>query len=351
MGFFTNLSYKKKNAESAVLIDAGTESVAGAYAYYVEGDAPVLICSRRIPVEVHEKEPRERAMLRALTTLSEDLLREGAPILLRLSENGHVSNVLVSVNSPWQKTKMRLENFERKNPFVFTESIVSQALKETISVSSGEVVADDSIINTVLNGYETRSPYGKSTRHASVTVLTSFIDKNVAGNITSLVRGIYNAEKVLLIAGNSMRYQAIRKAFPHERNALILSVSEQTISISLVQKNLLVASHEATNDGSNNDNNNWANLIKGELVKLTREHSLPRTIFLLANESMMFPIKKAFDEANFNSFWLSGNQPKIVPVLASHLIGLVRQTTSSPPDLSLLLMALYHHPHPITFAS
>jgi len=351
MGFFTNLSYKKKNAESAVLIDIGAESVAGAYAYYVGREAPAILCSRRIPVEVHDKEPEERAMLRALTALSEYLLREGAPILLRLSGNGHVGDILVSINSPWQETKMRLENFERKNPFVFTESIVSQALKETSFAPSGEIVADDSIINTVLNGYETRSPYGKSTRHASVTVLTSFIDKNVAGDITSLVRSIYSAENVLLIAGNSLRYQAIKKAFPHEHNALILSVSEQTISISLVQKNLLVALHEATNDGSNNDSNNWTTLIKGGLGKLTREHSLPRTIFLLANESMVFPIKKVFDEANFNSFWLSGNQPKIVPVLASHLIGLVRQTTSSPPDLPLLLMALYHHPHPITFAS
>ena len=293
-----------------MLIQVGAESVAGAYALYAEGETPSLLATRRIPVEVHEKEPHERAVLRALDTLGNALLREGAPALLRASGSGRANTILVSVDTSWQKVGVRFERFERKEPFLFTKSMVTEALRETSTVSEGETLVDESVVSTVLNGYETRNPYGEMARHASVAVLSSYVDTRIAEGIIAILRGIYHTKKIRLIIGSSLRYQAMRRAFSHERDALIFDALGPLTSVALIHNNLLVA-------------------IVNELSEFAGEHSLPHTVFLLANESEMPALKQKF------------NTSKVVPVLASHLTGLVRQATVAPPDLPLSLMALY----------
>ncbi|MDP2651971.1 MAG: hypothetical protein Q8O94_02455 [bacterium] len=276
MDFLRNLLHRKeKRSESVVLIDIGSDSVAGAYVRFTEGETPALLYTRRFVLEKREGEPHERAMLRALGILGDELIREGAPALLRATGSGSAETILVSVDTPWQETRLRTEHFERKNSFVFTESMVATAIEKTRAVPHGKFLADESIISTVLNGYETHYPYGKKVHRASVTVLSSLIDKSVAENVQITLRGLFHTKNILTIASSSLRYQALRAAFPHER--------------------------------------------------------APDTSSL----------EQALCAANAGKLLLSGKPPRIVPVLPSHITGLVRQTAVTPPDLQLLLMALY----------
>src|SRR3989344_1922524 len=121
MSFFGKL-FHSTHAESLVFIDISAGSVAGAYAYYKGGEAPALVYTRRLPIEMHAGEPRERAMFRALEVLGSDLIREGAPSLARRAGRGSADNVLVSVDAPWQETRVRTESFERTTPFIFTKA-------------------------------------------------------------------------------------------------------------------------------------------------------------------------------------------------------------------------------------
>jgi hypothetical protein len=85
----------------------------------------------------------------------------------------------------------------------------------------------------------------------------------------------------------------------------------------------------------------WLKTLTDELAALAQRFPLPRTIFLLAREPDIVSIRETLDEAGLGKLWLSDNPPKIVSVLASHLVGLIRETATAPPDISLLLMALY----------
>jgi hypothetical protein len=338
MNFLKNLFHKGKHAESVVLIDITADSVAGAYAHYTEGETPVLLYTRRLPIEVRKDEPCERAMLRALEILGVELIREGAPILMRATGRGSAETILVSVDTPWQETSVRMEHFERRNPFVFTKSIVTTALEKTIIIPSGKLLADESIIGTILNGYETHNPYGKKIHRASLIILTSLIDKNISESIVSILRGLYHTKHILHIAGNSLRYQAMRVAFPHEREALILDVTGPLTSIALVRRGLFVALAETPPAA---DDHSWIDNIMGEFTKLAEQYPLPRTIFLLAREPEATSFRQILDTASIRKLWLSDNPPKIVSVLASHISGLIRQANVAPPDVQLLLMALY----------
>jgi hypothetical protein len=344
MSFFGNLFRNKKKAESVVLVDIGADSVAGAYVRYAPGELPALLYTRRLPVEAREGERRERAMARALGILGEALIREGAPALARATGKGNADEVLVSIDAPWQKTMVRTENLEQETPFVFTRGLVDALVKKAdTKETQGDLLADESVIGTILNGYETRAPYGKKAHRADVILLTSTIDEPVARHVVAALRGLYHTRHIAPIAASSLRYQALRKAFPHERDALILDALGPLTSIALVRRNLLVALAEVS--GTHTDNprasNSRAEQIANELAELAKRYPLPRTIFLLARESDAVFLRTDLAEANFGRLWLSNSPPQIVLVLPSAIVPLVRQVSAASPDLPLLLMALY----------
>jgi len=342
MGFFENLFHKKENTDSVVLIDISTSSVAGAYATFVAGERSTILHTRRMPVEVHDKEQKTRAMLRALKMLGDTLIRDGAPSLLRATGSGRADSVLVSIDAPWQETSVRTEHFEQNEPFVFTREMVVAALEKTNTAPPGKLLADESIIGTTLNGYQTNDPYDKEASRAAIIIMKSLIDRRVAESITTVIRGVFHTEDILPIAGSSLRYQAMRIAFPHERDSLIIDASSREVtSLFLVRKSLLVNTTEVEKHAK--DAAAWARSVADTLKDIASRYPLPRTVFLLAHEPEISLLRETLDAEKIERFWLSDNPPKVVSILGSHVSTLVRQTTTTPADLSLLLMALFRH--------
>lgn len=340
MSFWSDLFHSGPRAESAVLIDIGADSVAGAYARYTEGEPASIVYARRLPIEFREGEPHDRAMLRALSQLGETLIREGAPALLRASGSGSADALLVSVDAPWQTTHVRTEFFEQKEPFTFTRRLVEMALEKTREEAPGRQLADESIIGTILNGYETREPYGKRVRRAAIIVMTSFIDENIAKGLQAILRGLFHTRHIVSIAGSSLRYQALRAAFPHEKDALIIDATSPLTSIALVRRDLLVDVAEIESPLA--DATLWFSKVSSELAALGERYPLPRTIFFLAREPDSAALSAALAGSGLSTLWLSDNPPKVVAVQGSHLAGAIRQLTTEAPDLALSLMTLFY---------
>jgi len=334
MGLFM----RQKKSEILVLIDIGADSVAGAYAERAEGVPVTLHYTRRLPIELRRGEPHAAAMLRALGVLGEALQKEGAPVLLRARGSAAVDTILVSIDAPWQTTSVRTETLEQSEPFTFTKSLVTAALEKTRSAPEGQLVADESIIGTILNGYETRDPYGKKTKRAAIVILTSLIDHEVATHIRETLRGFYRAHTIDTIAGSSLRYQAICIAFPHERDALLLDATGVLTTLALVRRDLLVDVTEVA--AKTNAPKEWLAKTGEALAALAKRFPLPRTIFLLARETEVATLRETLEKGSLGSLWLSDNPPKIVAVLGSHVQGAIK-STSATPDLPLLLLALY----------
>ena len=338
MSVFADLFRSEKKAESIILVDVGSNSVAGAYAHYKKGQPPALLYTRRLPIEVREGELRDKAMLRALKILGDTLVREGAPVLMRATGTGSADTILISIDAPWQKTSVRTERFEQKTPFVFSKNFLAAAIEKSNVVTPGKLIVDDSIIGTTLNGYATKNPYGKKVLRASAIVLTSLIDERVARSIVSLLRGVYHTKHILPIAGSSLRYQAMHNTFPHEENALILDATGPLSSIALIRKGFLVSLIEVPNA---NSTESVGQNIGSELAEIAKHYPLPRTIFLLAREADITSLRQTLEETGCRKLWLSENPPKIVPVLPSNILGLIQQTHVGSPDLHLLFMALF----------
>jgi hypothetical protein len=340
MSFFGKF-FQTTHKQSLVLIDISAGSIAGAYVHYQDNQKPAMLFTRRLPIEITSDEPHEKAMLRALEMLGQILVREGAPALARYTGSGTADAILVSVDAPWQATNVRTEVLERKTPFIFTRAMVATAIDKTSVTAPGKMLVDESIIGTVLNGYETRQPYGKKVHRASIIVLTSLIDEKVSGSIVTQLRKLFHTRNILSIASSSLRYQAMRVAFPHERSAIILDAIGPLLSIALVRRGLLVAVTEVAESISAKDTAALVQKIIEEFNELAKRYPLPRTIFLIDQAEDVAALEKGLNAAKLAGLWLSDNPPTIVSVFADHISEFVKQVTPTPPDLPLLLMALY----------
>jgi hypothetical protein len=202
------------------------------------------------------------------------------------------------------------------------------------------MLAEESVISTILNGYDTRTPYGKSAKRASVVILTSLIERRVAHDIISTLESMYHTKNIMPISGSSLRYQAMRSIFPHERDAIILDATiKSRTSITLVRNSIFVTMIQTTVP---TDDATWVSTIANELAEIAKHYPLPRTIFLLTRVEDASLIQEELGEMNFSSLWLSDNPPKIVTVLQSHMTGMLRYLAAGQLDFGLLFMALYY---------
>jgi hypothetical protein len=316
--------------ESLVLIDISADSIAGAYVYCTSRKTSTVLFTHRLPISFSREEPPERTMLRALQMLGDVLIREGAPVLARIADDGHTDRVIISVGAPWQQTSLRTELLERKAPFNFTKALVAAVMEKARAIPEGKTLAEESVIGTVLNGYETDEPYSKKAHRASITVLTSLIDEKISTSVITELRRLFHTKNISLITSNSLRYQALRAAFPHERDALILDALGPTVSISLVRASVLGIMTEVS-----------VTTLSQEITKLAITFPLPHTVFLLHQEKNALSSQSPLDARKLAPLWPKDNAPFFISVSPHHITDFVKQTTPTPPDVALLLMALY----------
>ncbi len=341
MDFLKKLLHRDYNfSESVVLIDIGSKSVVGAYVFYKKGELPQLIYTLRLPIKPHKNENQEYALIRSLKDLCDDLIKKGAPALVRTTGNGTANRILVSFDAPWQETVVRTEIFEKESSFIFTRDLVAKRLEKTITVPKGKILVDESIVGTILNGYVTHNPYGNKVRRASVTVLTSLVRKLTTKSIVSVIKNAYHSENIFSISGNSLRYQAIRSIFPHEHDALILDdTSKSVTSISLIRTNILTSMSQVE---TASDDELWVSDITNTISSIAERYPLPKTMFLITHTNKVDSVRKKLDEIRFTSLWLSENPPKIIPVLKSHLISSIQHKEIGGLTLPTLFMIIYY---------
>lgn len=340
MSFLRNLFHTTQK-ESVALINISASSITGAYARYVGKELPSVVYRCHLPIEAQAGEEHSQAMLRSLDQVGTLLDLEGIPALVRATGSHFVDEVLVALDFPWQETKVHIEDIANDNDFMFTKRLVAETLHKVAPPTSEKVFVDTTVMGTVLNGYEVQEPYGKKAKHVRFYILTSLVDQKVSETILSTMQNLYHTKRVRLISGASLRYQAMRYALPHERDALIVDATGSLPEVALVRKGLLVAVSEtpevyATKSGPQAED------FMHRFADIAKNYPLPRTIFLLARDADIMAMKQALESINFRALWLSENRPKIAPILTNHLSGLIRQMTTASPDLPILLMALYH---------
>lgn len=315
----------KKEIGGVALIDIGVESIAGAYAIFSNTEKPAILYITAVPLSGLSPEAPEFAIERALEVLGERLMREGGPILSRVLGTARVSDVLVSIDAPWQETTLKSASYETREPFVFTKSLAKEALGKLGERQGNHRIVDRSIVATLLNGYEVRDPYRKKANRASILHLTSSVEERAAGRIEETLRKLFVDATVRILSGNSLRFQSLHTIFPHERELLIVDASDAKTTLMLLRNGLPSALFEAPRTGRDGKE------VKSLFEIFAKQFPLPQTIVVAGRESALEETREALRHS-----------PK------THLLPLQKRHISqfidfSHADLGLLLMALFYH--------
>ena len=369
--------FGKKSTQTIVVVDIRSSSI-GAASVLIRPDAvPQIVYSVRLPLDPQSAEPLEEAMPRTLEAVVHALITEGAPLLVSASGSGKVGRILVTITGPWQESHVHSTVIAEETPFLFTQHVLDTALAKERSVSAERVQVSEMIIATLLNGYEVENPFGKRVRHAELIMLSSGMDEVLVAEIHQKMRKAFHQGHIEVTAFMPELYAVTRELYPHQHDFLVLDVGNAATDLLLVKHGLL-ASISSINHGvgeiaraartvgvssptvplnssvslidtSRNAEFTtsiaqaeaaWIQFVHASLAEIARQEPLPRTIFLLAEESVRDFLRRLLDAPELRSLWLSKESIGVLPMLPTQFTPFVTVREGEVPDPALALLAL-----------
>ena len=379
MGLF---SFGKKHNATHILIDVGSASVGGAYVHFKSGQLPVILYDIRINTEAREGEDQEVSMLRTLQEVTQLLVKEGAPAVHREIGHAHAEKIVVSIAAPWQETQVRTEMTQAVRPFLFTKKLLNEMVDKSMKVPEDRIDSGESVIATILNGYEIPNPFGRQVKRVELVILSSTLLKSVTESVEKTLRHAFHTHDISFTGFAPVSYRIFRDLYPHENDYLILDIRGARSDLAFIQRGLLrdvgsiphgtralLSIGRAASDvveakvipvgtglGAsylNTDRNvkfgarvqvaeeEWIKGLSGLLQDFAARHALPRTLFLLADDDVRGFLIRALDTPNIHTLWLSDEPLRIVPVTHSQFSPYVRTAPTANGDIFIDLLALY----------
>ena len=381
--FFMGI-FSRKAQTCVVLIDIGSSSIGGSYTVFEDGKPPTMYFNIRLPIDTREGESIDTAMLRTLEDVHSYLIRDGAPSVRREIGSGHIDHVLVSVAAPWQETKVKTQTISPGKPFTFTQNMVSDIVSG-IEIPKDKVGSGESIIATILNGYETNQPFDKVVTRVDLVILSSTLVKEVTEKIKKSIRASYHTSEITFTAFAPVSYAVLRDLYPHEKDFLVVDVSGEGTDVAFVKRGLLIdvgslrqginalldsgrraglrslaeekqtARMPMTQPGYIHPERNtafgvqaesaereWLQTMSALLRAFANRHALPRTLFLLADDEVRSYLKRTLNSGALHTLWLSDSPLSIIPITPAQFLPYVQTRGLAQGDIFLSILALYY---------
>ena len=332
--------FSRKRPEVVALIDVGAHAIEGALVSCVVGQAPVVIYAVTARISFSHEEDQTQAMFRTLVQIISAMREQGEGALLRMLGRVTIERVLVAMDAPWLETHLYTKNVAPGKPFVFTKDIVQNAIARATVLENAMCETDACVVATVLDGYEVRQPYGKKVQNVSLTVLASQTDVALREHVISIVQDLQKGARVSIIAGTSLRYQALRTLFPHEQEVLVVDVTGPLPTFLLVRRGVLVGVSDTPRLISLDREVTGEDLHQA-MSTLMQKYPLPTTVFLLTRTDKVDAHVALLRSVRYDTVAGRAHTPKIIPVMNSALKGMLHAATIEVPDLPVLLMGLY----------
>lgn len=379
MGLF---GFGMKHKATHILIDVGSASVGGAYVHFKSGELPTIIYNARINLDAREGESLEAGVLRTLQELTALLVREGAPAVHRELGNAHAEKIVVSIAAPWQETRVRSETIQAVRPFAFTKKLLNETVAKSAHIPEDRIDSGESVIATILNGYEIPNPFGKVVKRVELVILSSTLLKSVTEQVEKTLSAAFHTHEISFTGFAPVSYRVFRDLYPHENDYLILDIRGERSDLAFIQRGLLrdvgsiphgtrglLAIGRTASDlvppnalpqdpglGASylNPNRNaafgtrvqaaeeeWIKGLSDLLKDFATRHALPRTLFLLADDDVRGFLVRTLDTQALHTLWLSDEPLRIVPVTHAQFVPYVRTQGMANGDIFLDLLALY----------
>jgi hypothetical protein len=240
------LTKRKKNDANVLLIDVGSASVGAALIELGKGAPPTILTTARENITFQEK-LSSAEFLRAMGQALERVLRVSQQ---KIKNTGAPAHIFCSLSSPWFMLKSRHLLITRQDSFTVGPGELNKLLdeeverlkielKETLPIDGMKVV-EKKIIQTKLNGYEIKNPYGQNASRVELTMTVGISSKQVTEKIEHTIQKFFHALKIHYGAFPVAAISAIRDIFPTEKSFIFLDITGESTDVSLVNRDLLM---------------------------------------------------------------------------------------------------------------
>jgi cell division ATPase FtsA len=242
---FSKFSRNKKDSGLALLIDIGSASVGAALVELRENAEIHIALTTREDIVLQEKlsaaeflRAMNQALERALKTIQANNKTTHVPM-----------HVFCSLSSPWFLLKNRSIEIVRKDTIVVTEAVLGAILDDDVALLREELkdsfppedmkILEKKIVQTKLNGYEIKNPYGQKASRIEVSMVVGVSSKQVIERIERTVGNFFHTDTVHFGAFPVAAFSAIRDLYPTDKSFLFLDITGEGTDISLINTDLL----------------------------------------------------------------------------------------------------------------
>ena len=332
-----------------VIFDIGSASIGGAVVYF-DKEIPNITYCTRIKLPFQEESNDKHLLIQIeeiLSQVANDIQQYGLQ-----SKDKHFiipQEIVCVFSSLWSDTQSINASFVNREKFVVTDSIMDNLLAQIHEGSkeekkNKEVIIEEVVISSLLNGYPTRLPLGKETQSIKVTFLESTISEELNTKISDVIHNVFSPEIPLLLRSFTLvAFTIIRDTFEDIRDFLIVDVTGEITEIVVVHdyvlgdtlsfpygKNTIVRDIAKNNSSipedilsrikislSNNietkesvfkEEERWVDMFENACANLSSEtNPIPQNIFLITDSDYEKWFSSMIERVDFSKFIATKN--------------------------------------------
>ena len=259
--FFSHGHQKYKDGVVAIF-SIGSARVTGSLVSRAPGEENLKVHYSTESTLVHQDELNverfTRSMLSALMEVAMRIQQEGLLITRKeLDQSVTIKQFACVFTAPWYVSQTHTVTLNRKQEFVVKESIVEKMLHDEIDlfqenikqkkeglsiVSAQSSVADAHIIQTHINGYETKDPIGKTAQKLSISLYISLMSDTILSKTQAILSQVFAANYVSIISSTLVTFLGVEKFFKSPEDYLILETHGEVTDATLVRGHTIVGS-------------------------------------------------------------------------------------------------------------
>lgn len=389
--FFT----RAKHTTCGALISLESGSIGGSIVLSDHRKAlPAIIytTTERMPQRAHATATdRVRALRHALFSVILALEQDGMKALYTRQKHARIDRLLVSCGAPWSHTVTQMIHFTQEKPFTVTpqlvESIILDAYREEtahvpererILAESGKDIVEKIIVDVALNGYHIAHPYGKQASEIDIAHLRGLVATPVLTALADAGKHIRNTLDMRVHTSSLISYCVLRDLYPHTDDALMVTMSEETTELALMQngilyesvaaeygadtlirdiadtgktipedirgqlraytQKILTARQEKALAGAHAQ---YVRALRPALAALSVRYALPRTVFFITDESMEAFCTEVITDALRQGGGVT--EKELIPLTPGRVRGLAEVPADTAPSVRQVFAARFFH--------
>ncbi len=236
----------KKKYELSLVFDIRSSSVGGALIQAEETGVPKIIFSVREPIaegeDVFNIDKFLFSMTQALDMVASRIWKSGL---------GVPKKIFCVLSSPWHVSQRRIISLKKDKPFVFSLKLADDLIKKEVLAFQETHLAQYAKtqqavrlielhnVKTKLNGYATHNLLDQKVEEVEMTLFISMSPEQVLSNIEDVIRKYFHFENIKYSSFTMSSFAVVHNLFINKANFLLIDVGGEVTDISMVKKNVL----------------------------------------------------------------------------------------------------------------